>query len=328
MMSRNQEILPTIQLGTTGPGVAAQGLGCMGFSEFYGQSQERDISAVMDSAIELGVNMFDTADMYGLGENERLLGRWANRYRERMLICTKFGYTRTTDNPDDWSISNKPDYIRQAVERSLQRLNVESIDLYYMHRRDPNVPLEDSVGTLADLVKEGKIQAIGLSAVTADELRAANAIHRISALQSEWSIFSRDIESDVIPVAAELGITLVAYAPLCRGLLTTPAAGGELAADDSRRHFPRFSHGNIEANKRIVQNVEQIAATRKLSAAQLSLAWLYTKSEQLHVSVIPIPGTRNKQRFLENLSAISMRLSAAEMAVLDSLAAQVQGIAI
>lgn len=327
-MNQYVKVLPTIKLGEQKSEVAIQGLGCMGLSEFYGPVLEKDIAEVMEAAIESGINMFDTADMYGLGENEKLLGRWINRYRDKMFVCTKFGYTRTVNQPDNWSVSNRPEYIRQAVEGSLTRLGVESIDLYYMHRRDPHVPLEDSVGTLADLIKEGKIRSIGLSAVTAEELRTANAIHSIAALQSEWSLFSRDIESGVIPAAAELGIPLVSYAPLGRGLLTNKLASEALAADDARRHFPRFSPENIAANNDIMDNVARIASERRISAAQLSLAWLYTKAEELQVSVIPIPGTKRKHRLHENISAISLRLSESEMTSLDVFAGRVKGISI
>ena len=320
--------IPTLKLGNHGRKMGIQGLGCMGISEFYGPTDVQNVEAVLETAIELGVNMFDTADMYGLGENERFLAPWVRRYRDKMFICTKFGYTRTPENPDDWSIDNSPEYIRKAVNRSLQRMQIDCIDLYYMHRRDPVVPLSDSVGALADLVAEGKIGAIGLSAVSGDELREASAIHPISALQSEWSLFSRDIEHDCIPVAAELGITLVPYAPLGRGLLTNNTIKTALAENDARRHFPRFTSENLAANALIIAKVSAIAEAKNISSAQVALAWLYTKAREMQVSAIPIPGTRNKQRLIENLAATSMSLSLNEMAELDGLAEQIQGVSI
>lgn len=320
--------IPTLGLGNHGREIGIQGLGCMGISEFYGPTDMQNVEAVLETAIELGVNMFDTADMYGVGENERFLSPWVRRYRDKMFICTKFGYTRTPENPYDWSIDNRPEYIRTAVNHSLQRLQIDCIDLYYMHRRDPAVPLSDSVGALADLVAEGKIGAIGLSAVSGDELREASAIHPISALQSEWSLFSRDIEHDVIPVAAELGITLVPYAPLGRGLLTNNAINTVLAENDARHHFPRFTRENLVANALIVAKVSAMAEAKNMSTAQVALAWLYTKAREMQVSAIPIPGTRNKQRLTENLAAASMTLSVNEMAELNGLAEQILGGAI
>ncbi|MCW1874245.1 aldo/keto reductase [Erwinia sp. INIA-01] len=320
--------IPTLRLGNHGREIGIQGLGCMGISEFYGPTDIQNVEAVIETAIEQGVNMFDTADMYGLGENERFLSPWVRRYRDKMFICTKFGYTRTPENPYDWSIDNRPEYIRTAVNRSLQRMQIDCIDLYYMHRRDPAVPLSDSIGTLADLVVEGKIGAVGLSAVNGDELREASAIHPISALQSEWSLFSRDIEQDVIPVAAELGITLVPYAPLGRGLLTNSTINTVLAENDARHHFPRFTRENLAANALIVAKVSAIAEAKNMSTAQVALAWLYTKAREMQISAIPIPGTRNRQRLAENLAAASMTLSINEMAELNELAEQIQGSAI
>lgn len=320
--------LPQVPLGNHGPLTGIQGLGCMGMSEFYGPANAGETDAVFDTALASGITLFDTADMYGLGENERFLGRQSRRLAGEMQIATKFGYVRTEDNPDDWSISNRPEYIRQAAENSLRRLGTETIDLYYMHRRDPAVPLADSVGTMADLVREGKVRAIGLSAVTAEELRAAHEIHPVAALQSEWSLFSREGEEEVIPLAASLGVTFVPYAPLGRGLLTQGFSRQGLAQDDARRYFPRFSQENIETNLEIVRQITQIATERGITVAQLALAWLYTRADTLGVNAVPIPGTRHQSRLIENLAAASVRLSAAEMTALETLATRVQGAAV
>jgi aryl-alcohol dehydrogenase-like predicted oxidoreductase len=326
-MSNAQNRLMQVQLGRTGRHVGMQGLGCMGISEFYGATNSNDVNEMLEVAIELGVNMFDTADMYGLGENEEFLGPWVRKYRNDILIATKFGYTRTRENPDDWSIDNRADYIKKAIERSLKRMKIDCIDLYYMHRRSPDTGLEESVGAMAELVEQGKVHALGLSGVGADELRQANAIHPIAALQSEWSLFSREVESTIIPTAVELGITFVPYAPLGRGLLTAEFRQVSLSSTDARNNFPRFAKDNIESNQMIVDRVSQIANNRGITTAQLSLAWLYTRAEQMHIPIIPIPGTRRKSRLIENVTASSIRLTVEEMAALEFFAGQVKGIA-
>ncbi len=319
--------LPRQPLGRGGPLITAQGLGCMGMSEFYGSTDTAQARATLERARELGVTLFDTADMYGLGENEVFLAPFLRAHRQHILIATKFGYTRTPRTPDDWSIDNRPAYLRAAIEHSLKRLGVETIDLYYMHRRDPAIPIEDSVGAMADLVTAGKVRWLGLCEVTADELRAADAVHPIAALQSEWSVFSRGIEDGVLAAARELGTTIVPYAPLGRGLLAGQAAGTVLSGDDARRHFPRFQPENHAANLRLAAQVEQLARERGVSAAQLSLAWLYEQARRWQVPVIPIPGTRRRHRLEENLGALGIRASAAEMAELDHIAAAVRGCA-
>lgn len=303
-----------------------QGLGCMGMSEFYGDTDAAEARATLALALDSGVRMFDTADMYGLGANEEFLAPFVRAHRGRALIATKFGYTRTAAHPDDWSLDNRPAYIRGAVERSLQRLGVDTIDLYYMHRRQPDVPIEDAVGAMADLVAAGKVRWLGLCEVSADELRAAHAVHPVSALQSEWSVFSRGIEGAVLDAAREQGTVIVPFAPLGRGLLTGAAL--DLAGDDARRHFPRFQAGNRAANQALAAQVATLASVRGVSAAQMALAWLYTRAAALGVQVIPIPGTRRRARLSENLQAAAMRLNDAEMVVLNQLAAKVQGIGI
>ncbi len=327
-MTSENTSMHQVKLGSDGPMIGAQGLGCMGMSEFYGESDEIECRLTLEKAVTLGISMFDTADMYGVGANEEFLSSFVSANRERVIIATKFGYRRTPDNPDDWSIDNRPEYIREAADRALKRLGVDVIDLYYMHRRDDSVPLEDSVGAMAELVRAGKVKWLGLSAVSASELRMAHAIHPIAALQSEWSIFSRDIERDVVPAAAELGVTVVPYAPLGRGMLTGQAFAANLADTDARRQFPRFSAENRAANMRLVSKIEDLAKARGVSVAQIALAWLYAQGRRLNVKMVPIPGTRKRSRLLENVAAASMMLTDGEMEALAPLASSVEGISI
>jgi aryl-alcohol dehydrogenase-like predicted oxidoreductase len=319
---------PLVRLGTQGPLVGAQGLGCMGMSEFYGATDTAEAGATLERALALGINLFDTADMYGLGANESFLGPFVRAHRDRVAIATKFGYTRTPQQPDDWSLNNRPEYIRAAVDRSLQRLGIDVIDLYYMHRRTPDVPLQESIGAMADLVAAGKVRALGLCEVSAEELRLAHAIHPIAALQSEWSVFSRRIEHEVVHAAASLGVTLVPYAPLGRGLLAGQAFSAQLSQDDSRQHFPRFLPENRAANERLVATLDAIASQRGISSAQLALAWLYEKARQMGVALVPIPGTRRRARLQENVAATAIRLDPQEMAAIEPLADAVQGVAV
>jgi aryl-alcohol dehydrogenase-like predicted oxidoreductase len=327
-MTSENTFMPQVQLGDDGPMIGVQGLGCMGMSEFYGETDKAEARLTLESAIDLGINMFDTADMYGVGANEEFLAPFVAANRERVMIATKFGYSRTPESPDDWSIDNRPDYIRAAVDRSLRRLGVDIIDIYYMHRRTESVALEDSIGAMAELVKAGKVKWLGLSAVSASELRAAHAIHPIAALQSEWSIFTREIEQDVVPTAAELGVTVVPYSPLGRGMLTGRAFASSLTETDARQNFPRFSAENRAANMLLVAKIEDIAAARGVSAAQIALAWLYAQSRKLQVNAVPIPGTRKRSRLVENVAAASIILTAAEMEALAPLASAVQGITV
>ncbi|HSI40519.1 MAG TPA: aldo/keto reductase [Xanthobacteraceae bacterium] len=320
--------LPQVQLGAAGPFIGSQGLGCMGMSEFYGATDETEARATLERALERGVTLFDTADMYGMGANEEFLRPFVCANRDRVVIATKFGYARTPHTPDDWSLDNRPAFIRAAVDRSLARLGIDVIDLYYMHRRDETVPLADSIGAMADLVAAGKVRWLGLSAVDAGELRAAHAIHPIAALQSEWSLFSRQIEGEVVPAAVELGVTLVPYAPLGRGLLTGQGFAAQLAEGDFRRHFPRFAPENRAANLRLVSQIEELAAARGASAAQLALAWVYAQARRLGVKAVPIPGTRRRSRLEENIAAASLELDDHAMAALEPLAAAVQGLPI
>jgi len=327
-MTSENTPMPVVQLGQEGPLTGAQGLGCMGMSEFYGETDETESRRTLERALELGITMFDTADMYGFGANEEFLAPFVSTNREEVIIATKFGYRRTPEKPDDWTIDNRPEYIRAAVDQSLRRLGVDVIDLYYMHRRTPGVALEESIGAMSDLVRAGKVKWLGLSAVSAPELRAAHAIHPIAALQSEWSIFTRDIEEDVVPVAAELGVTVVPYAPLGRGMLTGEGFASSLTDADARQNFPRFSAENRAANMQLVKKIEDIASARGVSTAQIALAWLYAQSRKLKVKTVPIPGTRKRSRLEENAAAATMILTAAEMEALEPLASAVQGVTV
>jgi len=300
----------------------------MGMSEFYGATDLAQARATLDQALDLGVTLFDTADMYGLGANESFLSDFVRGNRSQVVIATKFGYTRTPADPDDWSLSNHPAYIRRAVEQSLARLNIDVIDVYYMHRRTPDVPLEESVGAMADLVAQGKVRALGLCEVSADELRRAHAIHPIAALQSEWSLFSRTIEQQVVPAASSLGITVVPFAPLGRGLLTGKGFSATLGANDSRRSFPRFQRQNQEANAQLVATLDALALRKGISSAQLGLAWLYARAQQLDVALVPIPGTRRPARLSENVGAASVSLTDDELAAIAPLAEAVKGAAV
>jgi aryl-alcohol dehydrogenase-like predicted oxidoreductase len=320
--------MPQIRLGRDGPLIGAQGLGCMGMSEFYGQTDEAASRATLERALQLGVTMFDTADMYGLGANEEFLAPFAATNRDDVVIATKFGYSRGPENPDDWSIDNRPDFIRAAADRSLRRLGTDAIDLYYMHRRNDAVPLEDSIGAMAELVKAGKVKWLGLCSVSAAELRAAHAIHPIAALQSEWSIFTRDIEDDIVPAAVELGVTIVPYSPLGRGMLTGQAFASALSSDDARQNFPRFAAENRDANMQLVATIEEIAKARGVTPAQIALAWLYAQARTLGADVVPIPGTRRRERLEENIAAISVDLTVSDLEALAPLAAAVKGIAV
>ncbi|MFG1614466.1 aldo/keto reductase [Nonomuraea wenchangensis] len=301
-------------LGAGGPQVSALGLGCMGMSEFYGPADDSESIAVIHRALDLGITFLDTADMYGRGANEELVGRAVKDRRDEVVLATKFGIKRDGDTR---TIENSPDYIRAACDASLRRLGVDHIDLYYMHRRNPEVPIEESVGAMAELVREGKVRHLGLSEVSAPTLRAAAAVHPIAALQSEYSLFTRDLEAEILPAARELGVALVAYSPISRGLLTgAPPTSGELAPDDFRRTFPRTSGENAEHNARLVAEVKRIADAAGVTVAQLALAWVLAQGED----VVPIPGTKRLKYLEENAAAADITLTAEQ---LDALAAAV-----
>ncbi|MEV6207163.1 aldo/keto reductase [Kitasatospora sp. NPDC051914] len=318
--------LPTAPLGTNGPVVGIQGLGCMGMSEFYGPTDTAEALATLDAALDLGVTLFDTADVYGSGHNEELIGPFVRANRDRVVLATKFAIERRAEDPTYRGVRNDPAYIRSAVDASLQRLGVDVIDLYYMHRRDPQVPLAESVGAMAELVQAGKVRHLGLSEVTGAELREAHAVHPIAALQSEWSIFSRDVERSAVPAAAELGVAFVPYSPLGRGFLTGAfTAAEQLSADDYRRYHPQFSGPNAEGNAALVAPIQKIAADRGATAAQVALAWVHQRAEVHGLTVVPIPGTRKRSRLAENTAAAGLRLTAEELAELEPIAGRVTG---
>ncbi|MGW1335139.1 aldo/keto reductase [Streptomyces rubiginosohelvolus] len=318
--------IATVELGTGGPQVGVQGLGCMGMSEFYGDTDERAARDTLDAALEAGVTLLDTADAYGRGANEEFLAPFVGAHRDEITLATKFALVRT-DDPHYRGISNDPAYIRTAVEASLRRLNTDVIDLYYMHRRDPAVPLAESVGALAELVRQGKVKQLGLSEVTGPELREAYAVHPIAALQSEWSLFSRDVEKSAVGAAAELGVTLVPYSPLGRGFLTGAFtdAGKELTEGDFRKNQPRFTGDNARTNAALLEPVHKIAAAHGATAAQVALAWVQQRAGVHGLNVVPIPGTRKRGRLLENVAATRLTLTADELAALEPIAGRVAG---
>ncbi|WDV51407.1 aldo/keto reductase [Streptomyces coeruleorubidus] len=318
--------ITTAKLGDHGPEVGVQGLGCMGMSFAYGPVDADASRATLERALELGVTFYDTADAYGAGENERFLSPFFKAHRDEVVIATKFALSIPPDDPTRRVIRNDPPYIRQAVEASLKRLDVDVIDLYYMHRRDVNVPIEESVGTMADLVREGKVKHLGLSEVTADELRAAHAVHPIAAVQSEWSLFSRDIEPKVVPAARDLGVALVPYSPLGRGFLTGSFAKAEdLTSDDFRRQQPRFTGDNAARNAALLEPIRTIASSHGATPGQIALAWVQQQAAVHNLPVIPIPGTRKPSRVEENTAATRIVLTDEELSLLDPIAGQVAG---
>lgn len=314
------------RLGADGPEAGVQGLGCMGMSFAYGPSDAAESRATLERALELGVTLYDTAHAYGAGENEKFLAPFVKAHRDEVVIATKFGLAVDPDDPTKRIIRNDAPHIRESVEASLRRLDVDVIDLYYMHRRDVNVPIEETVGVMADLVREGKVKHLGLSEVTAGELRTAHAVHPIAALQSEWSLFSRDIETHVVPTARELDVTLVAYSPLGRGFLTGSFAKAEdLTADDFRRHQPRFTGDNAAANAALLDPIRAVADAHDASLGQIALAWVHQQSAMHGLQVVPIPGTRKPGRVEENTAATRMVLGEEDMALLEPIAAKVAG---
>ncbi|MEY9846605.1 aryl-alcohol dehydrogenase-like predicted oxidoreductase [Streptacidiphilus sp. BW17] len=326
-MSSTIEKIRTVELGTGGPLVGAQGFGAMGISAAYGDTDDVAARDTLEAAVEAGVTLIDTADMYGIGANEEFLASFVAAHRDEITVATKFGIEYRRDDPAYRAIRNDPTYIRQAVDASLRRLGVDVIDLYYMHRRDPAVPLAESVGAMAELVRAGKVKHLGLSEVTGAELREAHAVHPITAVQTEWSLFSRDVERSVVGTAAELGVAFVPYSPLGRGFLTGAFsdAAKELGGGDFRQSMPRFSGDNARANAALLAPLHAMAAERGATIAQIALAWLHQRSEVHGLTVIPIPGTRRRSRLLENAGATRIRLTAEELAELEPIAGQVSG---
>jgi aryl-alcohol dehydrogenase-like predicted oxidoreductase len=293
-------------LGTQGLEVSAIGLGCMGMSDFYGTAADRDqreALATIDRAAELGISMLDTADMYGPFTNEELVGKALIGRRDQFVVATKFGLVRQADGSQ--TISGTPEYVRSACDASLRRLDIDTIDLYYQHRVDRSVPIEETVGAMAELVQAGKVRCIGLSEAGPATIRRAHAVHPISAVQSEYSLFTRDVEESVLPVVRELGIGFVAYSPLGRGILTGAVTAGTLPESDIRRSkFPRFAEGNLDANVAIAAHLGEIGAEKGLTAAQIAIAWLLHRGPD----IVPIPGTKRRNRIEENAGAAAVAL--------------------
>ncbi|WP_431045593.1 aldo/keto reductase [Streptomyces sp. P1-3] len=309
------------RLGRGGPLVSAIGLGCMGMSEFYGPTDEGEAVATIHRALDTGVTLFDTADMYGPYTNEEFVGRALAGRRHQVFLASKFGVVRGTD-PGARRVDSSPQYAKRACEASLRRLDVDHLDLYYLHRRNPDVPIEETVGAMAELVAEGKVRHLGLSEVNARTLRRACAAGPIAALQSEYSLCTRGLERDILPAARELGVALVPYSPLGRGLLTgTLTSVDELAPDDIRRGQPRFRGANLLANLRLVQRVRALAVDIGCTPAQLALAWVLAQGD----TVIPIPGMRRRAHLEENIGALAVTLTDAQLRSITAAIPEAEG---
>jgi aryl-alcohol dehydrogenase-like predicted oxidoreductase len=309
--------MQTRTLGTHGPTVSAIGLGCMGMSDFYGGRDDHESLATIHRALDLGVTLLDTSDMYGPHTNEQLVGRAIADRRDQVVLATKFGIVRDPDDPHRRGVNGRPEYVRESVEGSLRRLGVDHIDLYYQHRVDPDTPIEETVGAMAELVQAGKVRHLGLSEAGPETLRRASAVHPIAALQTEYSLWSRDPEDEILPTCRELGIGFVAYSPLGRGFLTGAIRSIEdLEADDYRRSSPRFQGENFQANLDLVDRIAGLAADKAVTPAQLALAWVLAQGED----IVPIPGTKRRARLEENAAAAAVELSQDELSeIADAL---------
>jgi aryl-alcohol dehydrogenase-like predicted oxidoreductase len=305
------------QLGCSDLVVSGVGLGCMGMSEWYGPTNDKESQTTIESALDFGLNFFDTADVYGNGHNEILVGKALKHVRQNIVLATKFGYL-----PDEGGLNGRPEYVKKACDASLSRLGTDYIDLYYLHRIDPQVPLVETIGAMADLVSEGKVRYLGLSEVSAESLKRASSVHPITALQSEYSIWVRDIEAEIMPACRELNIALVPYSPLGRGFLTgklsSPAQFGD---GDYRRDIPLFQGENFEANLKIVKELKKIAVARNCETSQLALAWLNAQGND----IIPIPGTKRRAYLKENIESLQIKLSVEELSRINRVSQQVRG---
>jgi aryl-alcohol dehydrogenase-like predicted oxidoreductase len=307
-----------IALGSQGLTVSRQGLGCMGMSEFYGALDDVESTATIHRALDLGVNFFDTSDIYGPFVNEILVGKALAGRRDEAVIATKFGILRDPDDPQKRGFSGSPEYVRQACDASLQRLGVDHIDLYYQHRVDPDTPIEETVGAMAELVAAGKVHYLGLSEAGPSTIRRAHAVHPISALQTEYSLWTRDPEAEILPLVRELGIGFVPYSPLGRGFLTgTVRSIDELAPDDYRRFSPRFEGDNLEANIGIVERIDMVAAAKNVTPAQIALAWVHAQGADL----APIPGTKRRTYLEQNVGSLTVELTADDLEQLGAMSA-------
>jgi aryl-alcohol dehydrogenase-like predicted oxidoreductase len=305
-----------VKLGSQGAVVSRMGLGCMGMSEFYGERNDAESAATLLRSLDLGVTFLDTADVYGIGDNEELVGKTIRGRRDEVFLATKFGNVRTKAEPMRWALSGRPEYVRAACDASLKRLGVDHIDLYYQHRVDPHTPIEETVGAMAELVKAGKVRYLGLSEAAPATIRRAHAVHPITALQTEYSLWERHVEGDILPTVRALGIGFVPYSPLGRGFLTgaitNPAA---LGAQDSRaQRFPRFSGEAFDKNRVLVERLQAIAQRRGATPGQLALAWVLAKGDD----VVPIPGTKRRRYLEENAAAAALPLTPAEVAELEA----------